>query len=73
MTKEEILHIANRRGKYCNDLMIEIYKNIESRTCENCKHFYNNSIRQCSILKYVTYIDANSKDFGCNKWENKDG
>jgi hypothetical protein len=46
----------------------KIYDELESRICENCKEFSVNTsgFSECNILNVTI-----SKDFGCNKWQQK--
>jgi hypothetical protein len=67
MTKEEILYIANRRGKSCLDLIPEVYKELESRSCENCRYSYK--VKECLADNTIEFI---TKDLCCNYWEKKD-
>jgi hypothetical protein len=78
MTREEVLYIANRRGKSCYDLMLEVCKELESRTCDSCKYFliYDGSKQAgtCDNEESIAYTSKESiyGDDGCNKWESKD-
>ena len=82
MTRDEILYIANRRGKSCLDLIYEVYKELESRTCDSCKYsMYHEEqdILECFKLNNFCWrcdddvpINEVTGDFGCNKWESKD-
>lgn len=56
-----------------------IYDDFENRTCENCKYskqtidfsqLYDCSEGVGSLIGYGDYMV--DKDFGCNKWVNKD-
>ena len=60
----------------------EIYDDLESRTCENCKHYqeiewYGKEIIHCTKLSDTwgsmasEHIFNEGKDFGCNRWEQK--
>ena len=71
MTKEEILHIANRRGKSCLDLIYEVYKELESRSCENCKH-YQPITRNNTLFKRCFYLGTVGDIGFCGRWEKKD-
>ncbi len=51
-----------------------IYNDFESRICENCKYAEEmnkgSSFMSCSKnIRKSLYMQHNSKDFGCNKWE----
>jgi hypothetical protein len=78
MTKEEVLYIANRRGKSCYDLMLEVYKELESRTCESCVYYDDIYCTNLYIDSMVDEFDELTnfvrvfKNFSCNKWESKE-
>ncbi len=54
-------------------LIDKIYDDIESRTCENCKHFIQQHRKHgnyCGILS-VNKTGFELDNFGCNKFERK--
>lgn len=72
MTREEFKKKYN--GIHPLDLDInciidEIFYDVESRTCENCKHLkMSESGYNCFLPYHLVYVEL---DFGCNKWEPK--
>ena len=55
----------------------QIYDDIESRICENCKHYnMDTAVYYCDTYDIVMINDDNTirtvdKDFGCNKFVRK--
>ena len=61
--KEYLKYIPHFDGDKFID---EIYNDIESRTCENCRWY---QIMDSTNLKICKLYDIHGiKDFGCNKW-----
>ena len=90
MTREEVKDLLFRfvkRGMTMKNISFEmaideIYDEIESRTCENCKYYEERiqGMGECNNIIYegfsvgLVYDYDNMflpKDFGCNKWESK--
>ena len=72
MTREQAKERIPHLGCYNGDVfrVIEaIYDDFESRTCENCKWYIN---RGCGKI-IENCIFPLPYNFGCNKWEKKDG
>lgn len=60
------------------DDMLDIYENkfkeLENRSCENCKHYKQSSMqiyKTCYINKVNGFNLESDIDFYCNKWEKK--
>ncbi len=74
MTREEFrIAIDTSLSKDRVKLCLEYINDLESRTCENCKHFiemnWTDIDNKCASNKTkITYTD---KDFGCNQFERK--
>lgn len=57
---------------HVESVLNKVYKDFESRTCDNCKHFQEEtrmSFASCEndIFDYIAF----PKDFGCNKFERR--
>ena len=76
MTKDEILFISSRRGKSCLDLIFEIYKEIENRTCKSCKHFELDMFKDnrgiCRNENTPISHSMIDCDYCCNRYEPKE-
>jgi hypothetical protein len=59
-------------------LVDQIFDDSESRTCGNCKHYTEDNKRDIcmeGVIENYNFLDEQyydlTKDFGCNKWEQK--
>ncbi len=68
---DELWDIEVLSDSNANDVIDEIYDDLESRTCENCKY----KMKVENPRGYCKLISNNIpfKDYGCNKWVVKDG
>ena len=61
-----------RLEKAIHAIYSDIDSDIESKTCENCKHY---DYGYCSIMEFKSDSGLvkleTDKDFGCNKFENR--
>ena len=87
MTREEAITAASETVGSIEtvSLVMDIYDNFESRTCNTCVHSdvtrYDNNLLECWLDDIGNVFESNefgpstlfcTKDFGCNKWEKKD-
>ena len=57
------------------DLAIKELKEMQSRSCENCKHYKQSSTqiyKTCYANKVNGFNLESDIDFSCNKWEVRD-
>jgi len=82
MTREEaLMEILKRRGEgdkihysVAYDVINEIFDDLESRTCKNCKYNFCGCSIQDMILEFKDKYGIeplNFDDFGCNRFEKK--
>lgn len=77
MTREEAKKELNEYGYTIseqNKIIDDIYDYFENRTCKNCKfgmeYHFDDEI-ECVKIEAETQGTYFSKDFCCNKWEEK--
>lgn len=64
-------------GHVCYEIIDNIFDDIESQICDNCRHinirkFRTYEMANCTNDKCVEMFDCDvGSDFGCNKWESK--
>ena len=83
--EKELKEAQDRVDSFCNlnNAVNEAFKELQSRTCENCKHSsvaedtYSGTIVSMFCAEGVGEFEVcdvmqNTPDFGCNKWEGRD-
>lgn len=88
MTREEISkriqsnqRVDSSTRAWCESLINDVVSDFESRTCENCSHYYQpeltTNINKCK-LGFVSMFCGGAirdgevdSDFGCNRWEER--
>lgn len=77
MTREEAKKELNEYGYTIseqNKIIDDIYDDFENRSCKNCKFgmidMFDDDI-ECVKIEAETQGTYFSKDFSCNKWEEK--
>ncbi len=80
ITREEAKQLYTPKSTYPMKMRFinKIYDSFENQKCENCKHSVlkpddnNGGVLRIAYCKLKVGV-ADFKDFGCNRWEQKNG
>ena len=72
MKREELVEYLDN-GDLTHQFVLDMYDDFESRTCENCNHYYkyiDMDFGKC--MDGGGFVDGTHGSYGCNRFERKE-